>query len=68
MVDRILTGMGCTTDDSGTFRWNCVNLLDVDFRLEVCVHSPDAQLRRGVRLWHALSGILSLVGVNAVSS
>ena len=58
----------CATADGGTFRWNYVNLLGAGFRLKVCVHSPDAQLRRGVRLCYTLSRFLSLVGVNAASS
>ena len=43
------------SSDSGTFRPDCVNLSGACFQLEVCVHSPDAHQRHGVRLWHTLS-------------
>ena len=42
--------------------------VSADFRLKVCVHSPDAHFQCGVRLWHTLAQFLHLVGVNAVSS
>ena len=54
-IDGVVRGRAYASSVSGTFRPDCVNLSGVCFRLEVCVHSPDAHPRRSVRLWHTLS-------------
>ena len=51
--------------DSGTVRANCVDLSGIEFRLQVCVHSPDEHFRSGARLWQTLSWFLHLGRVNA---
>ena len=52
IVVRCRPGWAYASSVSGTFRPDCVNLSGVCFRLEVCVHSPDAHSHHGVRLWH----------------